>query len=216
MTRETWLAKILPGEKAELLKRYENAWPELKAAWAAKGYKNLSVWTVGDFAFGYREVEDDAKPTADEIAVCERWDEYMKDVMEVIAPVGAMRMMYHDIGIVREDKSLIRHRVFATILKPGCAEEYFKRHEALILARTGEVRQGPESNFTIWCADEKYIFGYCELVKSFDHEMTEAERASTIQWETRQLEIMDWLTDDVDWMTGAKHEQIRRVYPAQG
>ncbi len=214
MTRETWLAKILPGEKDEFLKRYQNPWPELVAAWAARGYKNLSVWTVGDFAFGYREVADGATPTENDLAVCARWDAYMKDVLELIAPVGAMRMMYHDIGIVREDKSLIRHRVFATVLKPGCAEEYFNRHEALIVARADKVSEGPESNFTIWCADEKYIFGYCELVKSFDHEMTEEERAATTKWETRQLEIMDWLTDDVDWMTGEKHEHIRCAYPA--
>lgn len=212
MTRETWLAKILPGEKAEFLKRYETPWPELLAAWAAKGYKNLSVWTAGDFAFGYRETEDAAAPSAADLATLERWDEYMKDVMELIAPPGAMRMMYHDLGIVREDKSLIRHRVFGTVLKPGCAEEYFNRHEALILARGDEKKDGPESNFTIWCADEKYIFGYCELVKSFDHEMTKEEREATVKWETRQLEIMDWLTDDVDWMTGEKHEPIRCVY----
>ena len=41
--------------------------------------------------------------------------------------------------------------------------------------------------------------------------MTMEERASTIAWETRQLEIMDWLTDDVDWITGEKHEAIRRI-----
>ena len=50
-----------------------------------------------------------------------------------------------------------------------------------------------------------------ELVKAFDHEMTEEEKESTIAWETRQLEIMDWLTDDVDWITGQKHPHIARV-----
>ena len=42
--------------------------------------------------------------------------------------------------------------------------------------------------------------------------MTADERASTIAWETRQLEIMDWLTDDVDWITGQKHESACRVW----
>ena len=42
--------------------------------------------------------------------------------------------------------------------------------------------------------------------------LTEAERASTVAWETRQLEIMDWLTDDVDWITGQKHESACRVW----
>ena len=43
------------------------------------------------------------------------------------------------------------------------------------------------------------------------HEMTDEERTSTIAWETRQLEIMDWLTDDVDWITGEKHDAIALV-----
>jgi L-rhamnose mutarotase len=120
-----------------------------------------------------------------------------------------MRLMYHDIGVVRQDKSLIRHRVFVTRLKPGCEEEYKRRHDGLIAARGDAVSQGPDSNFTIWCG-AGYIFGYCEKVKAFDREMTEAEKADTIAWETRQLEIMDWLTDDVDWITGEKHEKIRQ------
>ena len=78
-------------------------------------------------------------------------------------------------------------------------------------ARGDTVSEGPESNFTIWCADSEFNFGYCELVKSFDHPMTEEEKQSTIAWETRQLEIMDWLTDDVDWITGDRHEAIRRI-----
>ena len=41
--------------------------------------------------------------------------------------------------------------------------------------------------------------------------MTDAEKRDTIAWETRQLEIMDWLTDDVDWITGQKHEGMRRI-----
>ena len=42
--------------------------------------------------------------------------------------------------------------------------------------------------------------------------MTEEERASTVAWETRQLGIMDWLTDDVDWMTGDKHPHIEKLF----
>ena len=28
----------------------------------------------------------------------------------------------------------------------------------------------------------------------------------------RQLGIMDWLTDDVDWMTGDKHPHIEKLF----
>ena len=89
-------------------------------------------------------------------------------------------------------------------------EEYKRRHDGLIAARGDAVSEGPDSNFTIWCG-AGYIFGYCEKVKAYNHEMTEGERREIINWETRQLEIMDWLTDDVDWITGQKHPHIRRI-----
>lgn len=214
MKREAFLLRIKPGMKDEFKKRMARPWPELEAAWKNMGYDNFSVWCVEDYAFCYRETDETAAPGAAEKALCERWIEYMKDTCEYIAKPGTMRLMYHDIGNVRADKSLIRHRVFGTLIKPGCADEYFARHKALIDARGDKISDGPETNFTIWCADSRYNFGYCELVKSYDHEMTEEEKKSTIAWETRQLEIMDWITDDVDWITGDRHPHIEKVYPA--
>lgn len=163
--------------------------------------ENFSAWRIEDFLFCYGEYEDIADMSwIDAIPGC-----------DVFAAPGTMQMMYHDIGIVRSDKSLIRHRVFGTRLHEGCAAEYKRRHDALIEARGDSVTQGPESNFTIWHA-HGCIFGYCELVKSYDHPMTDAERENTIAWETRQLEIMDWMTDDVDWITGEQHDAVRLVY----
>ena len=104
---------------------------------------------------------------------------------------------------------MTRRFAFKMKLKPGCEEEYKRRHDGLIAARGDTVSEGPDSNFTIWYG-AGYIFGYCEKVKAFDREMTGEEKASTIAWETRQLEIMDWLTDDVDWITGQKHDHISR------
>ena len=73
------------------------------------------------------------------------------------------------------------------------------------------MKDGPESNFTIWYGDG-HIFGYCELVRAYDAmEPTPEQKAATVAWETRQLEIMDWLTDDVDWLTGEKHAPVERV-----
>ena len=34
---------------------------------------------------------------------------------------------------------------------------------------------------------------------------------ATVEWETRQLGIMDWITNDVDWMTGEWHPACRRL-----
>jgi L-rhamnose mutarotase len=135
----------------------------------------------------------------------------IQDTFDWISTPGEeMRLMYHDYGIVRESKELIRHRMFMTKLKPGCEEEYKRRHDGLVAARGDKVTEGPDSNFTIWSAGG-YIFGYNEIDTTMETEETEAERESTIQWETRQLEIMDWITNDVDWMTGEHHSASVRL-----
>ena len=200
MQRKTFLLRALPGKLEAAEMKLKAMADELKNT---AGVDNFSIWGVADLLCGYGEYEGEADPVA---AIKDN----VGDDCQVLCPNGSMRLMYHDIGIVREDKALIRHRVFVTKLKPGCEAEYKRRHDGLIAARGDAVSEGPDSNFTIWNG-AGYIFGYCEKVKSFDREMTPEERESTIAWETRQLEIMDWLTDDVDWITGQKHEAIRRV-----
>ena len=196
MNRTAWIIRAKDG--AEALKGQD-----LQGLANSRGVDNFSVWGIDDLLLCYGE---DAASGSE--AVCRAILEATGG--ELLAAPGTMRLMYHDIGVVRQDKSLIRHRVFCTKLKPGCEEEYKRRHDGLIAARGDAVSQGPDSNFTIWFG-AGYIFGYCEKVKSFDHEPTEAEKAADIAWETRQLEIMDWLTDDVDWITGEKHPHIQRV-----
>ena len=197
MQRTTFVLR-LEGDRA----RGIAAVKAIRAEFEKAGLENFSVWHMEQYLFGYGE---NGNPAALDAAFAL----LPSDVKLVCAP-GTMRQMYHDIGIVREDKSLIRHRVFATKLKPGCEEEYKRRHDGLIEARGDTVKEGPESNFTIWYGDG-HIFGYCELVKSFDHEPTPEEHAATVAWETRQLEIMDWLTDDMNWLTGENHPPVERV-----
>lgn len=209
MERRTFLLKIFPDRIDEVLRDLSGLAPRIREGAARLGVDNFSIWSVENVICGYgeysRDVDLDAEPELRALL-----EPVIDGKGEVICPTGSMRLMYHDIGIVRKDKSLIRHRVFVTRLKPGCAEEYKRRHDALVEARGDAVSEGPDSNFTIWYGGG-YIFGYCEKVKAFDREMTEAEKADTIAWETRQLEIMDWLTDDVDWITGQKHPAIRRI-----
>ena len=208
MKRLPFVLKLVPGKKAEGIEAVKSIWNDVKKVLDEKGVANFSIWNIEDFLLCYGEYPDSGITV--EAQTKAAWEKVLSPYMEMFASPGTLPLMYHDIGIVREDKSLIRHRVFATKLKDGCAAEYKARHDALIEARGDTVKEGPESNFTIWNASG-YIFGYCELVKSFDHEMTEEEKASTIAWETRQLEIMDWLTDDVDWITGEKHDAIALV-----
>lgn len=205
MNRVSFLMKVLPGKRQAAEEGLAAAAEAIRAQAGEMGLDNFSLWGVSDVICGYGELAEGKSP-----ALPKALEGALEGVAQLLCAPGTMRLMYHDIGIVREDKSLIRHRVFVTKLKSGCEEEYKRRHDALIEARGDVVSEGPDSNFTIWNG-AGYIFGYCEKVKSFDREMTEEERASTIAWERRQLEIMDWLTDDVDWITGEKHEAIRRL-----
>ena len=207
MKRLPFVVKFKSDMKKSGIDAVKSNWNEIKKILDKIGADNVSAWAIEDFMLVYGEYPDNVCVSAEDKALLEK---LLSPYMELFAAPDTLPLMYHDIGIVREDKSLIRHRVFSTKLKDGCAEEYKRRHDALIEARGDKVSEGPESNFTIWNANG-YIFGYCELVKSFDHEMTEEEKQSTIAWETRQLEIMDWLTDDVDWITGEKHDKILLV-----
>lgn len=207
MKRRPFVLTLKEGKREEGIRALQGLWDEIRPALEEKGVGNFSIWNIQDFLFCYGEYPDGVSPAFEGK---EAWRQALSPCMELFAAPGDLSLMYHDIGVVRQDKSLIRHRVFATRLKEGCAGEYKRRHDELVAARGDNITQGPESNFTIWHGSG-YIFGYCELVKSYDHEMTQEEKDSTIAWETRQLEIMDWLTDDVDWITGERHEQVRLV-----
>lgn len=203
MRRITFVLK-LAGDRAAGVEAVRAMRRRFEAACAQDQIGNFSIWHMEEYLFGYGESEggfDAMRALLGELPAG----------VELTCAPGSMRQMYHDIGVVRADKSLIRHRVFATRLKPGCEEEYKRRHDGLIEARGDAVKQGPESNFTIWYGDG-CIFGYCELVRAFDEiEPTPEQKEWTRAWETRQLEIMDWLTDDVDWLTGERHAKVERV-----
>ena len=121
-----------------------------------------------------------------------------------------MRLMYENIGSVRKNKELIRHRVFMTKLKSGCEEIYKARHDALMAEKNGKMEPGPDSNFTIWSAGG-YIFGYDEIDTPMEKEETDEEKQASAAWERRQLEIMEWITNDVDGLTGEHHPPCVRL-----
>ena len=211
MERHAFAMKIKAGMMNEYRKRLGEIWPELTAYLDQKGIHNYSIWNAEDLIFGYYEEGDTEEKQTVQEADASWMIRKMADTFEWISVPGEdMRLMYHDFGVVRPSKELIRHRMFMTKLKPGCEEEYKHRHDQLIEARGGAVTPGPDSNFSIWSAGG-YIFGYDEIDTTMEKEETEEERQATISWETRQLEIMNWITNDVDWMTGEHHVSSRRI-----
>ncbi len=211
MKRHAFALKVREGKMGQFRANMGRIWPELTAFLDVHNICNFSIWNAENLIFGYYESEDNFVFSAEDREQVARWEEIYGEAYEWISiPFEDMRLMYHDFGIVRERKELIRHRVFITKLVPGTEEEYKARHDALIEARGDKVTEGPDSNFSIWNAGG-YIFGYNEIDTTMEHEMTDKERESTIGWEKRMLEIMSWVTDDVDWITGEHHEHIKRL-----
>ena len=202
MERHAFAMKVKSGKMNDYRKKLGEIWPDLTTFLDRNKVKNFSIWNAEDLIFGYYENEDGAKLSAEEVSVKEAITAKIDDTFDWISTPGEdMRLMYHNFGIVRENKELIRHRMFMTKLKAGCEEEYKRRHDGLIAQRGDTVDPGPDSNFSIWCAGG-YIFGYDEIDTTMEVEETVESREQTVEWEMRQLGIMDWITNDVDWMTG--------------
>lgn len=211
MERHAFAMRIKENQMNAYRQKLGEIWKELTDFLDRKGIRNFSIWNAEELIFGYYENEDGMKLDQKEEAVRSALIEKMQDTFQWISVPGQdMRLMYHDFGIVRECKELIRHRVFMTKLKDGCEEEYKIRHDGLIAKRGDTVNPGPDSNFSIWSAGG-YIFGYNEIDTTMEVQETAEARKETIAWETRQLEIMDWITNDVDWMTGEVHADVKRL-----
>jgi len=98
MQRYAWKARILPGMRAEYIKRHDEIWPEMAELLRQAGIRNYSIWNTGDELFGYYECELGAEHAARvqrESPIVDRWNAYMKDVMAMdMDPVtGAQPLM---------------------------------------------------------------------------------------------------------------------------
>ena len=206
MERYTFAMQIKLGMQNEFRSGLGKIWMDMLCVMNAQRMENFSLWQAADLVFGYYEAEKTPEHEKLEAVLVK-----MQECFEWLAkPGNHMRLMYQDFGVVRKEKALIRHRMFMTKLKPGCEEEYKRRHDALVEARGDKITLGPDSNFSIWCAGG-YIFGYDEIDTTMEVEESKEAREATIAWESRQLEIMDWITNDVDWLTGQHHPASVRL-----
>lgn len=86
MEKYAWKARIKSGKKEEYIARHNNIWPEMVDVLKKAGIYNYSIWIEGDTIFGYYECEKGVAYAAKiqaESEVVDRWNEYMKDVMEM-------------------------------------------------------------------------------------------------------------------------------------
>lgn len=211
MKRHTFSIKVKSGKNGEFRKLLGKLWKNIVSILDENNVRNFSLWNAENIVFGYCETDDDSVFAEKHMNQIIEWGKKRCDVFEWISPpTENMRLMYHDFGYIRKNKELIRHRIFITKLSPGKENEYKKRHDELIKARNGELNRGPDSNFTIWYAGG-YIFGYDEIDTTMEDILSDAERQKVVAWETKMLEIMSWVTNDVDWITGDYHENIKRI-----
>ena len=86
MERYAWKATVLPGKLDEYVRRHNAIWPELKEVLHQAGIRNYTIWNVGNELFGYYECEKGvayAEQAQAGSPVVDRWNEYMKDVLEL-------------------------------------------------------------------------------------------------------------------------------------
>lgn len=86
MERMAWKGRIRPGCKAEYVRRHNEIWPEMVAVLKSAGICNYTIYNTGDELFGYYECEKGvafAEKTQAESPVVDRWNEYMKDILEL-------------------------------------------------------------------------------------------------------------------------------------
>ena len=146
MERHAFAMEVKSGQMNTYRKKLGEIWPDLTAYLDRNGIQNFSIWNTDSLIFGYYENEDGAVISDEEAAVKAEFVKKMEDTFTWISTPGDdMRLMYHNFGVVRKSKELIRHRMFMTKLKPGCDEEYKRRHDALVEARGDAVDPGPDS-----------------------------------------------------------------------
>lgn len=211
MERHSFAMEIKKGKKNEYRQILGEIWPDLTAFLDQEKVHNFSIWNCDSLIFGYYETDENNEFSEEKKASIQALTSRIDHTFTWISTPGEnMRLMYHNFGIVRENKELIRHRMFITRLKPDCEEEYKARHDGLVAAREGRIDPGPDSNFSIWSAGG-YIFGYDEIDTTMETEETPEAHEATVAWETRQLGIMDWITNDCDWLTGTVHSASVRL-----
>ena len=81
-----WRGRIKPGMKDEYIRRHDDIWPEMAALLKEAGIYNYTIFCSGHELFGYYECEKGvgfAEQTQAGSPVVDRWNDYMKDVLEL-------------------------------------------------------------------------------------------------------------------------------------
>ena len=132
MERHSFAMELKEGKKNDYRRKLSEIWPELTAFLDQEKVHNFSIWNCDSLIFGYYETDENHEFSEEKKNQIQALTAKIEDTFTWISTPGEnMRLMYHNFGVVRENKELIRHRMFMTKLKPGCEEEYKARHDGL-------------------------------------------------------------------------------------
>jgi len=84
--RMAWKGQIKPGQKDEYIRRHDEIWPEMADVLKQAGIVNYTIFASGYELFGYYECEKGvafAEKVQADSPVVDKWNEYMKDVLEL-------------------------------------------------------------------------------------------------------------------------------------
>ena len=86
-------------------------------------------------------------------------------------------------------------------IKPGCKDEYIKRHNEIWPEMTEVLKMSGICNYTIF-ADGNELFGYYECENGIEFaERTQAESSVVVRWNTYMKDILEL---EMDPITGAQ------------
>ena len=86
MEKYAWKGKIKEGCLEEYIRRHDHLPQEMQELLREAGICNYTIWNVGNELFGYYECEkglDYAARVQAESPIVDKWNEYMKDVMDM-------------------------------------------------------------------------------------------------------------------------------------
>ena len=86
MEKYAWKAYVREGCMEEYIRRHNEIWPEMLKVLKQASIRNYTIWNVNHELFGYYECEkgiDFAAKTQAQSPIVDKWNEYMKDVMEM-------------------------------------------------------------------------------------------------------------------------------------
>lgn len=98
MERKAWKGRIKPGCRGMYKKRHDEIWPEMISVLKEAGICNYTIFADGNELFGYYECQKGvafADRVQAESPVVDRWNAYMKDILELEmdAQTGAQPQM---------------------------------------------------------------------------------------------------------------------------